>query len=127
MELLAKETELRDKIEKYFKRKLQNIETKYKSIAQQNYDCNQMKQQILQLSTELHKYKLLYDASRRGLAEFLALSSKEMKNLEEKIRGIETGHNDMKVELDNCKMQLYNRETRLNELMLVVEKQAQVF
>lgn len=123
---LQKEIEFRDKISKDFQEKLKNIEEKYKSASQAKHNSNTLKQQIVELASRLHKYKTLYEESRKGMAEFLTIANDHIKNLETKVLAVERGRHQTQKEMDILKMLLEDKDYKLKDLFLVTKRQEKV-
>lgn len=123
---LQKELELRDKIAQDFQQKLKNIEDKYKNATQDKFNYNTLKQQIVELATKLHKYKTLYEDSRKGVTQFLTLSNEHIKSLESKVLAVEKGRQQTQKEMDILKLLVEDREKKVRELFLLLEQQKRV-
>lgn len=123
---LQKELELRDKIAQDFQQKLKNIEDKYKNATQDKFNYNTLKEQIVELATKLHKYKTLYEDSKKGVAQFLTLSNEHIKSMESKVLAVEKGRQQTQKEMEILKLLVEDREKKVRELFLLLEQQKRV-
>lgn len=109
-----------------FKRKLDNIESKYKAANSQKFNYDELKQQVLRLTAKLHKYKSLYDASRKAMMEYLMVSSEQVKFLEKKILDIDQQRTLEKAQLEEYKQKFINTNGELAKFSQIVKLQAKV-
>lgn len=123
---VQKEIDLRDRITKDFQEKLRNIEEKYKNASQDKFNYKTLKQQVVELATKLHKYKTLYEDSRKGMTEFLTIANNHIKSLENKVVAVERGRQQTQNEMDTLKMLLADRDCKLNELFAITKRQENV-
>lgn len=124
--VLIKELELHDRIAQDFQQKLKNIEDKYKNASQEKFNYNTLKQQIVELATKLHKYKSLYEESRKGMTEFLTISNNHIKNLENKVLAIDKARRHTQKEMDILKMLVEDREMKVKNMQVLLTQQKNV-
>lgn len=124
--LLQCELQLREQMQQDFKNKLDSIENKYKVATAQKCNYDELKQQVLRLTAKLHKYKSLYDGSRKAMMEYLMVSSEQVKYLEKKIYDVEQQKFADKVQLDECRKKLQSSNHELVKHSKVVKQQAKV-
>lgn len=120
------ELELREQMQEDFRRKLDNIETKYKAVTGERVNCDQLKQQVLRLTAKLHKYKSLYDASRKAMMDYLMMSSEQVKYLESRILAIDEQRTQDKLLLEEYKKKLHSATSELAKFTEASKKQAKV-
>lgn len=125
-DLLQKELELRDRIAQDFQQKLINIEEKYKNASQSKLNSNTLKQQLIELTTKLHKYKSLYEESRKGMTDFLTITNNHIKNLESKVLAVESGRQQTQKEMEILKLLVEDRESKIKEMYFLINQQKNV-